>query len=270
MGSVADLPLIISSQFMDDYNYGYASYRLPANVYGTIHQYLGEEVFMKCYREYIRRWAKKSPSPYDFFYTFEDVSGQDLSWIWKPWFFEFGYPDIEVVGLKKSKLQITNLGNKPVPLFIEIMYKDSSVQKIEKNAGIWKAGKNGMVNITIPDYKNIDKIFVNKSVSDLNALNNIYPPLKEWYADKNVSDSILGDYKLELYNNEFSFVKEGGIIYINFKGWTKSPLYPIDNTTLSSFSEGEVYHFKIDESGKCIGVKVEWGDYSLNAKKINY
>ncbi len=268
LGTVEDLPLIVSSQFMDDNNYGYASYPLPANVYGILHQYLGEELFLKCYREYIRRWAKKSPSPYDFFYTFENVSGQDLSWIWKPWFFEFGYPDVEVVGLKKSKLQITNLGNKPIPLFIEIMYKDSSVQKIEKNAGIWKTGKNGIVNIVIPDYKNIDKIFVNKSVSDLDALNNIYPPLKEWYANKNVSDSILGDYKLKLYNNEFSFVKEDGIIYIDFSGWAKSPLYPVNDTTLSSFSKGEIYHFKIDENGKCTGVKVEWGDYTLEALKV--
>ncbi len=269
LGTVEDLPLIISSQFMDDSNYGYASYPLPANVYAILHQYLGEDIFMKCYREYIKRWAKKSPSPYDFFYTFENISGQDLSWIWKPWFFEFGYPDIKIIGLKKSKLQITNLGNKPVPLFIEVLYNDSSTQKIEKNAGVWKNAKNNIVSISIANYKNIDKIFVNKNVSDLSVLNNIYPPLKEWYIKKNVSDSVLGDYKLLLYNNEFSFVKDQGIIYIEFKGWTKLPLIPIDKTTLSNISGDEIYHFKIDETGKCTGVKVEWGDYQLDASRIN-
>ena len=30
----------------------------------------------------------KHPTPYDFFDTFEDVSGQDLSWFWRTWFFE--------------------------------------------------------------------------------------------------------------------------------------------------------------------------------------
>lgn len=270
MGTVEDLPLIISSQFMDDNNYAYASYPLPANVYAILHQYLDEDIFMKCYREYIKRWAKKSPSPYDFFYTFENVSGQDLSWIWKPWFFEFGYPDIEVNNFKKNKLQITNLGNKPVPLFINVLYNDSSTQKIEKNAGVWKNSKNSTVSIAIPNFKDIDVIYVNKNISDLNVLNNIYPPLKEWYIKKKVLDSVLGDYKLLMYNTEFSFTKEEGIIYVQFKGWAKSPLIPIDATTLSNVSGDEVYHFKTDKSGKCIGIKIDWGDYKLEASKISH
>ena len=96
MGTIADLPLITSSQFLTGQNYGYASYSLPATVYAIIHQHLGEALFKTCYQEYIRRWAKKSPTPYDFFYTFENVSGQDLSWIWKPWFFEFGVADVAI------------------------------------------------------------------------------------------------------------------------------------------------------------------------------
>ncbi|MCF6241406.1 MAG: M1 family metallopeptidase [Bacteroidales bacterium] len=268
LGTVEDLPLIVSSQFMDESNYGYASYPLPANVYGILHQYLGEELFMKCYREYIRRWAKKSPSPYDFFYTFENVSGQDLSWIWKPWFFEFGYPDVDVQGLKKNKLQITNLGNKPVPLFIEVLYNDSSVQKIEKDASIWKSAKKSIVNIDIPNYKNIDKIFVNKNISDLNSLNNFYPPLKEWYAKINLPEDILGDYILSINGLSFSFFKENGIIYVKFKGWGKSALYPVNSTTLSSFSENEDYKFIFDENGKCTGVNVGLGDFLLEASKI--
>ena len=34
--------------------------------------------------------------PYDFFNTLNDVSGQNLNWLIKPWFFEFGYVDLSI------------------------------------------------------------------------------------------------------------------------------------------------------------------------------
>jgi hypothetical protein len=116
LGTISDLPLITSTQFMDNTNYGYASYPLPAFLYAVLYDHLGEELFLDCWREYIRRWAKKSPTPYDFFYTFEDVSGQDLSWFWKPWFFNFGSVDVDIVSFENGQLVLENKGNRPVPI----------------------------------------------------------------------------------------------------------------------------------------------------------
>ena len=39
------------------------------------------------FREYIRRWAFKHPTPADFFRTMEDGLGEDLSWFWRSWFY---------------------------------------------------------------------------------------------------------------------------------------------------------------------------------------
>lgn len=86
-GTYEDLPLITSSQFMENSKYGYASYALPQFVYATLHHYLGKETFLEAFQTYIRRWAHKSPTPYDFFNTFEVVSGENLDWLWEPWFF---------------------------------------------------------------------------------------------------------------------------------------------------------------------------------------
>jgi hypothetical protein len=44
MGTISDLPLITSTQFMDNTNYGYASYPLPAFMYAMLHHHLGEEL----------------------------------------------------------------------------------------------------------------------------------------------------------------------------------------------------------------------------------
>ena len=49
---------------------------------------LGPEMFDDSFREYIRRWAFKHPTPYDFFRTVEDVSGRRLDWFWRSWFME--------------------------------------------------------------------------------------------------------------------------------------------------------------------------------------
>ena len=156
MGKVADLPLITSSQFMTNANYNYASYQLPSAVYAILHDELGEELFMKCLRTYIRSWAKKSPTPYDFFYSFERTSEKDLSWIWKPWFFEFGYADIAVESFENNKLTIKNLGNKPVPIVALVNYKNSESKIITQKASVWNNGNN-KYQLDIPESANVKK-----------------------------------------------------------------------------------------------------------------
>ena len=43
------------------------------------------------------RWAGKHPTPYDFFFTFNDISGENLDWFWQPWFFGFQYLDLAIM-----------------------------------------------------------------------------------------------------------------------------------------------------------------------------
>ncbi|MEN8120571.1 MAG: M1 family metallopeptidase [Bacteroidota bacterium] len=264
-GTIADIPLITSSQFLADENYAYASYPLPATVYGIIHQHLGEVQFLTCYREYINRWAKKSPTPYDFFYTFEDVSKQDLGWIWKPWFFEFGVPDIAIQSLNKSKLTVLNKGQKPVPIFAEVIYNDSIIKIISKSANIWSNGKK-TVEIGIPDYKKIKQISVNKTVPDMNDLDNFYPTIQDLYKKINVSEKILGDYKFFKPKVDFEIKKKEGLIY--FTAWINIPLYPKSESTLKSLDDSKTFTFQFNDSGECTGIKIKWEGSKYEAEKL--
>ncbi len=178
IGTYSDLPLITSTQFMDGSNYGYASYPLPSFVYSMLNHHLGDEVFLNCLQTYIDRWKMKSPTPYDFFYTFEDVSGQDLAWLWKPWFFEFGYPDVEIGGLAGNKLTVVKTGAKPVPLKIDITYNDDTKKSIVESAKVWADGSD-IYTATIEKPKNVKSIVVNKQIPDVTELNNFYPSLGE-------------------------------------------------------------------------------------------
>lgn len=211
-GSYEDLPLITSSQFMDGTNYGYASYSLPSFVYSMLHQHLGDELFFKGYKEYINRWAKKSPIPYDFFYTFEDVSGQDLSWLWKPWFFEYGYPDVKIVGMKKNKLTVGNVGSRPVPLKVEVTYTDGTDYETALSAkAMW--GKSQLV-VEIPEYKKIESIAVNASVPDLDDTDNFFPSLKDRMIGVVVPEYVYGTYNVANFNLDVIIEMEEGLIKV--------------------------------------------------------
>ena len=206
LGTVSDLPLITSTQFLDNSNYGYASYPLPAFLYSVLLDELGEELFAKCYSEYIKRWAKLSPTPYDFIYTFENVSGKDLSWFWNPWFFNFGTVDVKISSWKKSKLILENAGTRPVPLTVKLEYKDDrEPEMLSYTAGVWQEGNT--YTVKVPDHKEVKAISVNSNVPDGNSLDNYKPSIKDRYGDFVITDDILGRYQL----NEFpvpAFIKE--------------------------------------------------------------
>ncbi len=209
-GQYEDVPLFTSSQFMDGTNYGYSAYPLPAFIYSMLHYHLGDEMFYKAYKEYINRWAKKSPIPFDFFYTFEDVSGQDLSWLWKPWFFEYGFPNIKIEGLKKDKLTVANLGNRPVPVKVDVIYKDGTDYSVSMS-GKDMVGKDNFV-VSIPDYKNIETVAVNSSLPDLDDTDNFYPPLKDRMAGVEVPEFIYGTYNIANFNIQAMVENEDGLV----------------------------------------------------------
>ncbi|WP_436515736.1 M1 family metallopeptidase [Ekhidna sp. To15] len=209
-GQYEDVPLFTSSQFMDGTNYGYSAYPLPAFIYSMLHFHLGDEMFLKAYQEYINRWAKKSPIPFDFFYTFEDVSGQDLSWLWKPWFFEYGYPNVKIDGIKKDKLTVSNMGNRPVPVQVEVKYNDGTDYETSMSAKSM-AGKDKF-EVIIPNYKKVESISVNASLPDLDDTDNFYPPLKDRMAGVEVPEFIYGTYNIANFNIQATMKMEDGLV----------------------------------------------------------
>src|SRR5258708_3015893 len=68
---------------------GAAAYGKPAIGLFVLRQsMLGDSSrFDAAFREYIRRWAFKHPTPADFFRTMDDALGEDLSFFWRGWFY---------------------------------------------------------------------------------------------------------------------------------------------------------------------------------------
>jgi hypothetical protein len=68
--------------------YGIASYPKPATLMVGLRQLMGRETWEDAYRTFIREWAYKHPSPWDFFNTFERFAEQDLDWFWTSFYYE--------------------------------------------------------------------------------------------------------------------------------------------------------------------------------------
>jgi len=267
MGTHSDLPLITSTEYMDD-NYGYASYSLPAFFYSILHHYLGDERFLEAYQAYIRRWAKKSPTPYDFIYTFEDVTGEDLSWLWKPWFFEFGYADVQIDGVEDGKVMVSNAGTRPVPLIFEMKYEDGTDATVEAKADIWKSADS--YTLEIPRADELAELSVNGAIVDFTSLNNFYPPLSERYKEFDLPEGIAGVYTVSGFNLKCEIEEENGLykMLIPAAGF-EAYLLPESNTTFVSIDGSAETSFDVSDEGTVSGMTVQAFGYTLPATKDN-
>ncbi|MFN8255963.1 MAG: M1 family metallopeptidase [Bacteroidales bacterium] len=145
-----DLPIIaLGNSF---YGNVFNEYGKPSLGYLALKDFLGDEIFRKCLHEYMNRWHGKHPIPWDFFYSFNNASGQNLDWFWNNWFFSNNYIDIGFQDVKKSgnsyNLKIDNIGGMAVPFDVEIIYTDGSKESIHQTPAVWKVNqKNTSIKI---------------------------------------------------------------------------------------------------------------------------
>ncbi len=143
---------------------------------------LGAERFDYAFKEYIRRWAFKHPTPWDFFRTMDNAAGEDLSWFWRGWFFENYKLDQSIVSVKYDKdiaangaiVTLANLETFAMP--VSITYETISGKKgnlklpveIWNNTATWK--------VKLPTTEALKKVVIDeeKVLPDVNFANNVW------------------------------------------------------------------------------------------------
>ncbi|MBA3560159.1 MAG: M1 family metallopeptidase [Gemmatimonadaceae bacterium] len=124
--------------------YGIASYAKMATNLAALRAIVGDEVFMRAYREYGRRWLNKHPAPYDLWNSFNEVSGQDLGWFWRTWFFETWTLDHAVADVRtagdSAEIVIENRGRAPMPVRLAVTRSDGRVERVDVPVAVWLAG----------------------------------------------------------------------------------------------------------------------------------
>ncbi|MEX0599609.1 MAG: M1 family aminopeptidase, partial [Rhodothermales bacterium] len=112
-------------------SYGIASYMKPASVLNALRGVLEEDVFYEAYRTFIDEWAYRHPYPWDFFHTVERVSGRDLDWFWRSWYYEpwtldQGIEDVQIDG-DETTIVVRDHGLVPMPVLLGIELENGEV-----------------------------------------------------------------------------------------------------------------------------------------------
>ncbi len=138
-----DMPIITPGDQLSGAGMGNNEYGKPSLGYLAMKDLLGDELFAKCLHGFMDRWHGKHPIPWDFFYSFNDISGKNLNWFWNAWFFSNHYIDLAVENVKMNntgaQVTVKNIGGFPVPVDIQLTYDDGSRDTVHKTPEVWKA-----------------------------------------------------------------------------------------------------------------------------------
>lgn len=152
-GTEADLPIMINSTYQNGMAYFINSYPKPALAYLYAKEILGDARFFAGLHYYFTHWNGKHPLPFDFFAAMNAGSGVNLNWFWQRWFFDNSTPNLAIEKLSGKgiykKIQIKNIGGKPMPVHINILYKDGSTQKIYRSAALWQNSNFVSIPVTV-------------------------------------------------------------------------------------------------------------------------
>lgn len=138
LGSLSLAPVMVPSHLLA--NSGTNSYTIGSMSYISLYQLLGKDLFLKCLGAYMNDWKHKHPTPYDFMNTFNRVSGKDLNWFWKQWYFDWGYMDLALTDYSQNTVTVENLGGRPMAANLVITFADDTKASEAINPSVWKEG----------------------------------------------------------------------------------------------------------------------------------
>jgi len=160
-------------------SFGIASYAKPASLLMALRGVLGEEDFLGAYRAYLNAWAFKHPYPWDMFHMFESVSGRDLGWFWRSWYYETWTLDQAVTSVEAvangTRIVIEDLGQVPMPVLLTITREDGEVIEREVPVEHWLAGES-MAEVTVANGAAVVSVEIDaeRAFPDVNRQNNVW------------------------------------------------------------------------------------------------
>ncbi|MCZ2476333.1 M1 family metallopeptidase [Aquirufa ecclesiirivi] len=178
-------PIMSIPDVVQPRNLGWEAYNKPGFGLKILReQILGADRFDYAFKNYIKNWAFKHPTPYDFFHAMEDGAGEDLTWFWRQWFFELWkldqtVSDVVYVDQNPSNgaiVTIKNLDKMVMPGIVEVELSDGKKERYTFPVEIWQRGGSWdfKTNTTLP-IKSVtidpDHVF-----PDLNPQNNTWKP----------------------------------------------------------------------------------------------
>jgi len=176
--AIMNLPDVVS-----DANLGNSAYDKPAIALRLLRSsVLGEKRFDYAFRTYIRRWAFRHPTPWDFFRTIENAAGEDLGWFWRGWIFnnwklDQGVKEVKYVQNDPARGSIITLENREemvMPVVLAIGQENGLSDTLVLPAEIWQRG--GTKSIAFRSVSRISSVVVDPrhEYPDVDSTNNVW------------------------------------------------------------------------------------------------
>jgi hypothetical protein len=178
-------PLWTIPEVIQQSNLGTAAYDKPAMMLDALRDaVLGPERFDVAFKEYIRRWAFKHPTPWDFFHTMENVSGEDLSWFWRAWIFNNWRLDQKATSVvyddndpkQGADITIENLEQMVMPVTVLIKEENGKQHRVDLPVEVWQRGP--VWTFKAPTTSKVTEVVLDpdKKLPDINRKNNSVTP----------------------------------------------------------------------------------------------
>jgi len=176
-------PIYSTPDALNERNIGVALYFKPG--YGLTllrNEILGPDRFDYAFKEYIKRWAFKHPTPWDFFRTMDNASGEDLSWFWKEWFIENYTFDQAITAVtfdinkpeNGSVVTIVNLDRMALPVNISYETKSGIKGTLKLPVEVWNNSNTWKVRLPVTEELKTVELDAEKVFPDINFANNLW------------------------------------------------------------------------------------------------
>ncbi|MBV9962553.1 MAG: M1 family metallopeptidase [Parafilimonas sp.] len=156
-----DQPIITMSTQVSGAGYGNNSYGKASLSYLAVKDLLGDGLFKKALHHYMDNWNGKHPIPWDYFYSMNTGSGQNLNWFWNNWFFTNNYIDLKIANVQsknnKTTITIDNVGGFAIPFDVVLTTKDGKQKTQHFTPSVWKANQK-QITVSIDNKDALDTV----------------------------------------------------------------------------------------------------------------
>lgn len=138
---------------------------------------LGPQRFDYAFREYIKRWAYKHPTPWDFFRTMDNAGGESLAWFWREWFVENyrldqSIKEVSTDATKGTVVTIENLDKMAMPVILGYETQSGVKGTVNLPVEIWNNTGTFKVKLPVTEAVKTVTLDPDKVFPDLNRDNN--------------------------------------------------------------------------------------------------
>jgi hypothetical protein len=174
-----DAPLMQWSDLFPLNLYFISNYNKTAQVLVALQAIVGDSTFHRALIEYGHRWTGRHPDPADFFNTFDNVAGRDLSWFWVSWFYQAWPLDQAIASVVEEGdamvITIEDRGLVPMPVNLSVTRADGSVVHISIPVEEWLTGRQTITG-RVPRQPEVVKVQIDaeSAFPDLNRGNQMW------------------------------------------------------------------------------------------------